>query len=338
MKKKIVFFCPLLFILMLGLCQSRAQTPTPDPTDVRYQSDSDFEKQFVHLIHVFERPIVIYHYGTRGPGQYLDGVCPPEGCAAVIDLKTGNGLNGYLYPAKLNEPESEKYFKAMTGQFAYFGGEWNMVRGGLYAAVDPLQSIGYGNDPWFALQINIPKGMKYLDLRKIDTTTILGTESSHSELDIHHRQRIVALLKKYHVAMFAYSWKLSAMPVCTALQNLTDDNGSIAFNLVNPEIFPEIKIQTFVSTIEKNPTIDKKIAYELYLKKILVGSYAQTDASTASASPPDLDNNSFPKLQYWVHLLKISLPGPQEITDLLKQIQTETFMCDPHHPEETLGI
>lgn len=257
----------------------------------KIQFVEELSKELEHRVKVFHRSIKVYHYGNRGDAIQTDRLPKPTHSSLpkkindeeVIDLKREGRTDT---PVELNPPEAAAYFKAMSGLYRDRSIKW-MVGPGLYGAVDPIQSESYAGNPWFLLEITIPRGNRYLDLRPFNSLVVsrqfvkkwfetVEIESIHDDdlvqidskwfklswIAILNDERLRNLtnraFQRLKIDEIAYVWGRSSYSIC----NQRSFHASIAFNFVNPEFLDrggELKL--YVQSLEKNPEPAKITAY-----------------------------------------------------------------------------
>ncbi len=284
-----------------GINWSKVEARLSGATAVNFRND--LKSELSRRVRLFPRTVKVYHYGNRGtvrrPDMHYDGSSPAEtrrfNYDEAMDLKRGASGTAadYETSVELTPPESNNYFEAMAAQFANGDQSWN-VGPGLYAAVDPVQSENYLGNPWFLLEITVPKGMKYLDLRPIDGLVVSEAfvqkyllEASLDNLDqlrlnrlgvnrfgieirslMHFpklRQALNDVLKELEVDVFAYAWSRHTYDVC----KLNSYNQDVAFNFVNPDALNRgLSLKTFVSDLEAQAHPQKLAEYSRILDLI----------------------------------------------------------------------
>ncbi len=295
---------------------------------------SDLKAEINRRVRFFKRPIKVYHYGTRGAKGHLRlGKTASSSSSNLalnhdeaIDLKRSAKPGGeatYHGPVELHPQEAFDYFGALTDIFYTGVSSWN-VGPGLYAAIDPVQSESYAGNPWFLLEISIPEGIKYIDLRPadgfifskkfiqkwfiqnpenffqhvdlvqfgeevfhIDFTSLLGIEA--------FKKVIVQAFKELKVDVMAYAWAGHTVLPC-AERTLRQ---RIAFDFINPDFLkriPNEALSVYVQTLESDASMEKKQAYEKLLQKIeasLIGDTLYLDPAAATkVIPPVLSWDS----------------------------------------------
>ncbi|MBC7396122.1 MAG: hypothetical protein H7333_01655, partial [Bdellovibrionales bacterium] len=244
---------------------------------------SDFSEDLKHelmpLIRTLQRPVKFFHYGNRGFIKNSYRTTLPVDTLTfnkdeAIDLKRrqlGAKVN-YSAGSELSPPEAGNYFLAMAAHFNKIQSSGWYVGPGLYGAVDPVQSESYMGKPWFLLEINAPRGLRYLDLRPEGKRLILSQSfiqkwvnpESGNELNSHGQttdgrpifklkvndllalpklgQIFRAAMKEMKIDAIAYAWLSSTISYC---REVNHDEAS-AFNFMNDEGMARgIKLRVF---------------------------------------------------------------------------------------------
>lgn len=255
------------------------------------------------------RDIKVYHYGTRGTEAFspVPSIIRPEIASSKLVINDDEAIDlkrdgSYFSPVELNPPEATEYFRAMTNLFSSREKlKWN-VGPGLYAAVDPIQSESYAGRPWFMLEVTIPKGSKYLDLRPFDGIVVSKKFVSDwlSQIKLgeyrrgfkrtganqfilswrdllekpNFRKLVIQAIQKLNIDEFAYAWNEGTIKPCLDRSMEVE----IAFNFVNPALLDRGgKLKLYTQNLEKDAPAEKKAAYKELIEKIemseIHGSY-----------------------------------------------------------------
>ena len=261
----------------------------------------DLRVELKSRLKTFHRPVKVYHYGNRGPLRYseLSGSVQTTHLKInhheAMDLARSRGKGPGLYsgPVELSPPEAAKYFRAMTQNFRTEEPDWNVGQG-LYAAIDPVQSEIYMGNPWFLLEISVPAGLRYLDIRPGDGIAVseafirkwVVPESGRSydrfegkQLPNHLRglemkyllelpklaQMVFSLFDELKVDALAYPWQPHTSSFCA---NISGD-GQIAFDFIDPRSLSRgIELKVFVQTLEAKANETKRAEYARVLDLI----------------------------------------------------------------------
>lgn len=305
--------------VVLAVAQVLITLPSFAITDLKLTPDQqekfagDLAIELSDRVRTMKREVKVYHYGTRGNQAYSykpSGTWPetPTGSLTFnddesIDLKRDNS---YTTPVELDAPEAKDYFRAMAGMFTSHKLKWN-VGPGLYAAVDPVQSESYTGTPWFMLEITIPKGSRYLDLRPFDGLIVTkkfaqewfagetsGRESRLVRLDDSHfviewrdilerptfRKLVNESLQTLKIDELAYGWDHHTIQFCIDRSM----NGSIAFNFIEPKFLERGgRVRVFVQNLEDHPSPQKAAAYSAVLDKIEMSRFSFTTSVNQSS-------------------------------------------------------
>lgn len=251
---------------------------------------ADLRDEIAKQVRTLKRTVKVYHYGTRGPINYFND--PNQTLVfnqdEAIDLKR-NG--SYDSPVELNPPEATEYFRQLSGSFASAKQiRWN-VGPGLYAAMDPIQSQNYAGNPWFLLEITVPAGTKYLEVRPVDGVIVSQVFmqkwfSALNDLDTGKvtriekdrfvigframlalpqlRQLIVDASKTLNVDFITYAWIAPTIQICKKRM----DGIGTGFNFINPKFLDRKPILNVFTQSLDHPSSAQKLAYEKLLKKV----------------------------------------------------------------------
>lgn len=240
-----------------------------DPATVEAFTD-DLLKELTRQVRKTSRRVLVYHYGSRELGR--------------LDLKRGqNRTEEYSSPVELEPAEAAAYFREWSAQFQS-GNSESEIGPGFYAAIDPVQSEGYAGKNWFLMELTIPTGMNYLDIR-LGNSILLTQDFVTKWLEAEDIQKLRAqkLGSKYFNVYFAtllqheglapifkqallklkvdaivYDWRKSAFKICSRKGGLPD----AAFNFINPEFLAGTAApKIFVQNLEADVSGTKRAAY-----------------------------------------------------------------------------
>jgi hypothetical protein len=247
------------------------------PQSVAYSDEFRAELRNVleSQIKTFPRAVSVYHYGQRGPDRF-DAPRSPS------------GPNPYETPIELVPPEGRDYFRKFAGLFSTGALEDLVVGPGVYAATDPVQSERWGGKPWFLLEIRVPAGARYLDLRPREGINLpnafvekwFSSDKRFTDAPARGDYRmlrftvllgitelrpvITDLLRELKVDVLAYLWGQASTTVC-----LNVGYDITAFNFINPDFLdgPD-RYRVYVQSLEVEATQEKRVAYARILRKL----------------------------------------------------------------------
>jgi|GEM_PF-2167825 len=269
-------------------------------------------------VRTLSRTVRVYHYGKRGVGTFdAPRTMSDENRAAITSSPPGitPGLDSeaaaaaqaiadqqaqaelpYVAPLELHPKEIQDYYRRYSSLFQE-GAVDSQVGPGIYAAVDPIQSDSYANSPWFLLEMEVPAGARYLDLRPGDSVEVskafyakwFGYTSEKPQWSLHSglrsgdrfiirftalleiralRKTVNYVLSDLRVDALAYSWAAQSAEIC---RKISFDQ-RIAFNFINPNFLKNSShYRVFVENLELSPDSEKKRAYSHMLD--LIQSY-----------------------------------------------------------------
>ena len=248
-----------------------------------------------------------------------------ENCREIIQLSPG--------PHPLQEPEVEHYFKAMSNQLQLGQGKSWSIGGGLYAAIDPLQSGKFAQgEAWMLLKIKVPEKMRYLDSRPARVQEIVLRITHDTKLS----QEFYQFLKREKIMLIAFEWDVSAFAECRSALPLPQQK--IAFSFPNPDAFQKLEINFFSSELETKPSAEKKSAYAEILALGRVANW-KLNTQGEPQKARDLVQGQFSAnvlTEAWAKYLH-SYPSVFDREKLKRQLQklkAETFACSSLHGEE----
>ena len=293
MKIKFLFFSSILLIASF----SDASILTLSKS-FKVQFESDLRNELEARIRTLNRSVSVYHYGSRGPLRYsnYDQQGQPQNPISLsmhedeaINLKRGysDTFSDYSAPVELHPSEAETYFKSMSNLMSTRPNKWS-VGGGLYAAVDPIQSSIYGGIPWFLLKIDIPASIRYLDIRPFDGFVFssefvhhwfkdellsgewkmfrVGKNSYYIEMskllnNPQLKQIFIQAFQELKIDFITYFWSKHTIQRCLELS----EGQKIGFNFVNSSFLtriPKNSLSIFTENLEVLPVSEKFQAYQ----------------------------------------------------------------------------
>lgn len=375
----------LLLTTAVG-CKSTQKAPPPAERDLasaaahweQLFSDRAIEHEFTtelvnelkSRVRTFPRPVRVYHYGGRAPG-FLDApradteieirslVAMPTDILATQNVSIQpkpplsasqyeTGLIPYRTPLELNPEEAVTYFEKFSSLFR--DGELeSQVGPGIYAATDLIQSESYAKNPWFLMEIEVPAGSRYLDLRPIDGLVVskdfidkwfpkfrdennsrivqfsrIGDRFAidwQSLLQVDALRKVIGRsLARLKVDALAYGWSEPKSELC---QQITYEL-STAFNFIEPSFAKRAKLRVFVENMGLDPTEMKTKEYRRIFD--LVHSYpVRGDGFEPSGQPgksvTDTHINLFPqssKMRALTYAWISSLMTPYPLSEILQ--------------------
>lgn len=239
----------------------------------------------------------VYHWASRG-GKDL-GLIPNYHEAFSAKRPDVNGIKSEDAPLEVTPGEALTYFKKMSGSFHNGVNPLKWVIGhGLYAGIDPIQSIMYAGKRWLLMEISVDTPIYYLNVNKND----------YDRLSKDEKSKLSRALKKYDISVLRYDWEKASFNYCG---NRTD-----AYNFIRPELLEEgIRIKVFVEKIPVERTalkeyqrLGQKFAYMFQTMK----------------KKPEFFMAETSTLKNWLDLI---MPSSIDLTYDLKKIQEETFEC-----------
>jgi hypothetical protein len=261
-----------------------------------------------------EKDIVVYHYAKMGDADYNKKRYKEDTVIREIV-----NINSYDNVISLEHPEAKNYYEMMSGAFHKKMNAIHMIKGGFYAAADPIQSVQYALEPGILIEVTVPKGTKYIDTRrkvsKYDITTSL-TEKINYLFDYKPESfaNLSIALKRLNISFLLYRWIVVTSSHCSEIHN----SKNFAFNFISPEISNNLYFKTYTTNIGDNPSFHKLYYYRRYLKKF---------NSMLSKAFPNGRNDDF------VTKMEESLPSYAKLKVLeseKKMFFNETFMCSEH--------
>ena len=261
--------------MVLGLVLSNSSLAFADSDSVYVE----IEQQLLKHVKKLHRPIQVYHYGTRGKMPADEDT--PHAFGEVMNLKDTQGE--YTGPVPLHPKEAIAYFQILSGQYQSKDKWWWMAGNGLYAGIDPLQSLSYLGDPGFLLQIRVPGGTTYLDTRDIGINFHEPSGSMRSLSFVKFadypdlQPRIAKFIRIHQIPLIAYEWNVamarsdSHSPEYNFCNLLSDYE--TAFEFVDASLAPKLTFTTFTQNLGANPSAEKLSAYANLLKKFLAARW-----------------------------------------------------------------
>ena len=333
-------FIPPILVAMIFICFSEGALAQNAKT--REQKVAELAQGLLPAVRTLSRPITVYHYGSRGIVFYDNGKCVLDGCQEIIDLKR-NGQ--YDAAVELNPPEVKTYFKSLTAMFAaHQEKNWNMG-GGLYAAVDPIQSITYAHGNWFLLEITLPIGTKYLDARKVSVRVPYSTSFDRKLEAFMNSDIAIDAIASLGVDAIAYGWNNYSQRICNGDSFLP----STAFNLISPEAFSKFKINLFTENVRRLSAGQSEEPYRNILERAMsIDWIIKNDTVVSGNDLSDtykmiltvpVDGLGIPEIfEAWKETIAVSSYSNQEKKDILGRARASTFGCsvDSKHQEESL--
>lgn len=296
-------FIGLIFVLITG-CQTVNRVPqsvVSSDIDRRWEGrfsnestlenfSNDLAAELSRRVRTLKRTVRTYHYGTRD--------------ADHLDLRRGSSrAEEYTSPVELQPEEAKAYFRDWSSEFQNSVDTSPQVGPGIYAGVDPVQSEHYAGKPFFLMELTVPAGTRYVDLRPEDTLFLsmeFVTKWFQSE-DVENfkgyrfgnkflvsfksllrtkpfQEALKRTLAKLKVDALAYDWSKHSFNIC----NRNSFDQGIAFNFINPEFLrraPAPKI--FIQNLEAGVSGKKRDEY-LRLYKIIESAPLSFQGSESS--------------------------------------------------------
>lgn len=290
---------------------------------------ADELKKFVDALRprvlTLPRSVRFYHHGARIPlqrayGSVREAIQMPTQAPQSDRMLADNPLLGplnawgpvplrpYLRSNRRDVDVAADYFSALASSF--FRGErqdWTWG-GALYAAADPLSSVGYA-DPFnpFMLEIEVPSGIAVLDVRGVlsaidpraadaarrtliaadacgnrtsgEVATPRSIERSYERISLRDflpKQRSRAFLaeafKRLGVRFLIAAWWTSLYEQCLKLNQRINARGAMAV-FFDPTLAQEATFRIFVPALETEPPPEKAAAYDRMLRLMRMGSW-----------------------------------------------------------------
>lgn len=268
--------------------------------DIAADFRKELREELQRRVRTFPRAVRLYHYGGRGIGQ--------------LDAPRGDDPGSvYQTPLELQPPEARDYYRQYSSHFETETDE-SQVGPGIYAAVDPVQSEYYAKKPWILLEIRVPAGARYLDLRPGDAlffskafvekwfpfdssprnrarTTRFGNQfltEFRSILRVKTlRTEVNTILGELKIDALAYSWKSPSATVCEEIAMRQE----VAFNFINPAFLDKPgRYRVYVQNLEANPIPEKRAAYLRVLNSIQsmpMTFYLQSNSTVQGPTTPN---------------------------------------------------
>ena len=236
-------------------------------------TEDEFSKTLATHLKYLHRPIQVYHYGARGSMVVLDKEEAPHLYGEVMNLR--DIIGGKRGPVPLHPKVARRYFQVLSKQYqSAEESDWD-VGNGLYAAIDPLQSLGFLGDPGFLLKIDVPAGVKYLDGRDLDLYRLLRDRKN-----LDNDLKVQQFVRENKVQFIVYEWTghnwhnahpsgpTSHPPKFQFCSDLS--SYETAFEFVDPSLAHQLTFTTFSNHMGVFSGIKKQNAYRQLLKQLLV--------------------------------------------------------------------
>lgn len=357
-------------------CQSTQKTPAQAERDpaasaahwealfadrvVADEFSTELVNELKSRVRTFTRPVRVYHYGGRSPGL-LDApradmeaelrslvAMPVDTSASKPALPESElALAPYRTPLELSPKEAVTYFEKFSSLFRE-GQLESIVGPGIYASIDPVQSESYAKNTWFLMEIEVPTGSRYLDLRPTDGIVVskafiekwfpklrngngdrvanlkrIGNNfyiSWNSVLEHDALRRMVSRsLASLKVDAIAYSWSSPSSELCgkIAFEQRT------GFNFIEPSFAKRAKLRVFVENMGLDPAASKTKEYRrifdlIHSYPLAFFSYHSTDPRTLNSSDPGprLGPANF-KMRTSTYAWTASLMRPYPLSEIL---------------------
>jgi len=216
----------LLALLTLAKPVALLAQETKNLNDLSY---AELKAAISKEVKTLERDINVYHYATRsnGPGKMHEEVIP------IFDADGKGGMNGAV---PFQSQVYQEYFKALTTQYEDNSGtEWHFGKGGMYAAIDPVQSGDYAGIPPVLLEITIKAGARYLNQREYPPSDNLNVSGSYITQKIRDQDpQVKKILKELNIIFISFPWRVSAFSMCAESVLTTRPDFRLAVWLMNP--------------------------------------------------------------------------------------------------------
>ncbi len=238
----------------------------------------------------------VYHWASRG-GKDL-GLKPNyhEAISAKRLDEKGNKSEDTLL--EVTPPEALAYFEKMTNSF-YGKNELGWAIGqGLYAGIDPIQSIMYAGKRWILMEISVDSPVYYLDIQKKDYERFLKSE----------HKKFGQALKKNKIALLRYAWEKASFNFCGSRND--------AYNFIRPELLNEgASLKVFVENLPADQEALKE--YERLGEKFAYMFQALN-------KKPEYYLSKSSSVKKWLDQI---MRSRNDNSYNLKDLQAETFEC-----------
>lgn len=251
------------FLPSLGLCDGE------EPILSLAGALQSYVKQVTESIHT-------YHYVTREAVKVA-----PEGPLDLADPKLAHHVRDWA-----------NYYWDQTQP-----GDTGMIRG-FYVATDPVVSRDFGKNHWLLYRVELPKGLKYLDMKAVEARDEISSEIAvklkalgcdetrwhyliYKSFEPACRKVALKTLKDLDIDLIDYPWQAADYPPCV-------ERPSDAFILLRPDRVPDDRVRIFYA---ESPHSSEETAEQAMIESFFLR--VKPNAAESGTTAPETDPEKY---------------------------------------------